>query len=85
MFGVWWPSEASLLGTHVQVRVTNCVDCCDGSRGQESIRAAGGHLAAFNRRAQPNALADSHLAGPAKALTTTAWHVIGIAAVGIDL
>jgi hypothetical protein len=71
MFSVRQRSEASFLGTHAQVRETNCLDGCDRSRGQEPLRAGGGPLAAFKRRLQANARADAHLAGLAKAMTST--------------
>lgn len=83
MFSVRQRSEASFLGTHAQVRETNCLDGCDRSRGQEPLRAGGGPLAAFKRRLQANARADAHLAGLAKAMTSTPE--IAIEVVRIDL
>ena len=83
LFEVREPSEASVLGADVQVRVTNCVDYRNGSRGQEPLRAGSRFLAAFNRRTQANHPADPHAAWPAKAMTPRPD--IAVAIVRIDL
>lgn len=68
LYPVREPGPQSDFGADVQVRITARVDRCDRSRGQEPLRTGSRQLAAFQRRPQSNAHADSQAARPASAM-----------------